>query len=121
MSTRGWACDLLLTLVSPLLRTPEVVARARQAVVELQITKVKVALTMAGYADKSGDAQAFERSHLKGRATYKEIRKLLGKLHPTEQQHMRLDQCLAALKAKLDAGASRASALSCDVPGIVHK
>jgi len=112
---------LLLTHVSPPLRTPEVVARARQAVVELQITKVKVALTMVDYADKSGDAQAFERSHLKARTTYKAIRKLLRKLHPTEQQHVRLDQCLAALKAKLDTSPSAASALSSGVPATVDK
>jgi hypothetical protein len=121
MPTRGWACDLLLTLVSPPFRTPEVVARARQAVVELQITKVKVALTMVDYADKSGDAQAFERSHLRGRATYKEIRKLLRKLHPTEQQQVTLDQCLVALKAKLKAAPRPSSALSSGVPAIVDK
>ena len=84
-------------------RTPEVIARVRQAIVALQLTRIAIAHSMLDYADLSQDRLAIGRCRREARAAYVGVVRMLPKLHSTPDQAAQLKERLAALKARLKA------------------
>ena len=87
--------------MSPSRRTLEVVSRVRNAIVELQLTKISVACTRLDHARKTGNAKTMQRALYRAYGSYKSTLRLLPKLRPTDEQRNRLAERIAALETRL--------------------
>jgi hypothetical protein len=99
-------------------RHPRLIAAAQYSRVELQITRMKLALTTLGIARKIRDEATAQRIFDRASRTYFSILRSFANLNPTYKQQVQIDQLLGELRVQL--GLEQRSVLFAPTPGEVQ-